>query len=381
MLSLWRANMQPDAKKILIVSSSGRPLAASATRAGCQAYVIDLFEDFDTSALSVASKNACANNAFHFDESKLQQAVQTFDDVEFDAVVYGAGFEADTHLLETLNTKNKLFGNSAELVRNLKDPATFFGLLDSLEIPFPAVRLNVPSDPDGWLAKTIGATGGAHVQSAQGVSASEQIYFQRFEAGRNLSVLFLADGKKSQVIGFSEQHAQKIGDAPYFYVGSINHAPLAAGMQKHIADKLDLIVRTTGLVGLNGIDFIQRDNEYFVLEINPRPTATMELYDADFAQGLLHAHLQACEGELTAADSHEKVIRGHRIVFAQQKTKVPLSFKFPGWCADIPQPGSFVAQDAPLCSVLANGTDRDQVMQLLQQRSTQIQFQLSEQAA
>jgi uncharacterized protein len=373
--------MQLEAKKILIVASSGRPLAVSAMRAGHQSYVIDLFEDFDTSAMSVASKNACANKALRFDEMKLQQALNEFDDVDFSAVVYGAGFEGDTELIDLLNAKNKLFGNSPELVRNLKDPATFFGLLDSLDMPFPAVRLNVPSDPDGWLAKTIGATGGAHVQSAQGVSAGEKTYFQRFEAGRNLSVLFLANGKKAQIIGFSEQLTQKIGDAPYCYVGAINHALLPEDMQKHIADKLDLLVATTGLIGLNGVDFIQRDHQYFVLEINPRPTAAMELYDTDFAQGLLHAHLQACEGELIAADPHEKIIRGHRIVFAQQNTKVPQSFKFPDWCADIPQPGSFVTQDAPLCSVLANGADRNQVMQLLKQHSIDIQFQLTEQAA
>jgi uncharacterized protein len=373
--------MQPEAKKILIVSSSGRPLVASARRAGYLSYVIDLFEDFDTSTMSIANRSACADHALCFDEIKLQQAVQAFDAIEFDAVVYGAGFEGNTELLDILNTKNKLFGNSPELVSNLKDPATFFGLLDSLEIPFPSVRLNVPSDPDGWLAKTIGASGGAHVQSAQGVSAGEQVYFQRFEAGRNLSVLFLANGKKAQVLGFSEQLTQKIGDAPYCYAGAISHAALPDEMQKHIADKLDSLVATTGLVGLNSVDFIQRDNEYFVLEINPRPTATMELYDADFAQGLLHAHLQACEGEFTASVSSGDIIRGHRIVFAQQNTKVPASFKFPEWCADIPQPGSFVTQDAPLCSVLATDGERNKVMQLLEQRSTQIQFQLAELAA
>lgn len=373
--------MQPEAKKILIVSSTGRALAASARRANYQTYVIDLFEDFDTSEMSVTCKNACANNALHFDKIKLQQALNAFNDIDFSAVVYGAGFEGDIDLLDMLNTKNALFGNSSELVRNLKDPATFFGLLESLEIPFPQVRLSVPSDPDGWLAKTVGATGGAHVQSAQGVSTSEKTYFQRFEAGRNLSVLFLADGKKAQIVGFSEQLVQKVGDAPYCYIGAINHAVLPDTMKKNIADKIDLLVSTTGLVGFNGVDFIQRDDKYFVLEINPRPTATMELYDADYAQGLLHAHLQACEGELTAKTASEKILRGHTIVFAEQNTKIPASFKFPGWCANIPQPGSFVSQDAPLCSVLTSGTDRDQIMQSLQQRSQQIQFQLAEQAA
>lgn len=373
--------MQPDTKKILIVASSGRAFAASALRAGYASYVIDLFEDFDMVAMSVATKNAGAENALRFDSTKLQQAIASFDQIDFDAVIYGAGFEAESNLLEMLNAKNTLFGNSPELVDNLKQPATFFGLLDHLDIPFPSVRLNVPIDAEGWLAKSIGATGGAHVQAAQGVATSNEIYFQQFEAGRNLSVLFLANGKNAQVVGFNEQLTQTVGDARFCYAGAIGHADLPTEMKTKISAKLDSLVETTGLVGLNSLDFIQRDDQYFVLEINPRLSATLELYDADFAHGLLHAHTQACEGVLPETMPTEKIIRGHKIVRAQQNLKVPTAFAFPAYCADIPQPGSFVVKGAPLCSVLANGASRDEVAKQLAQLSAEIQCQFVEQAA
>lgn len=373
--------MQPETKNILLASYSARALAASAARAGYHVYVIDLFEDFDTTALSVASAKACADHALRFDKIKLQQAMSSFAGIEFSAVIYGAGFEADTGLLEILNVQNNLFGNSPELVLNLKHPTTFFGLLHILNMPFPQVRLTAPSDADGWLAKTIGATGGTHVASAQGVSANDQIYFQQFEAGRNLSVLFLADGKQSRIVGFNEQLVQRVGSSPYCYSGAISHARMPDELKSQIAAKLDLLVETTGLVGLNGIDFILRDEKYFVLEINPRPTATMELYDADFPQGLLHAHVQACEGVLPDAVPGEQTIRGHQIVWAQQNTRVPATFSFPRWCADIPQPGSFIAQGAPLCSVLADAHDHDETLRLLERRSAEIQIQLLELAA
>jgi predicted ATP-grasp superfamily ATP-dependent carboligase len=381
MLLPWRVNMQREAKNILIAASSGRALAASARRAGYIAYVIDLFEDFDTAAMSAAIKNACAENTLRFDKTKLQQAVDSLAGIDFYAVVYGAGFEQDTTLLDALNTKNNLYGNSAELVDNLKQPATFFVLLDHLDMPFPQIRVNVPLDAEGWIAKTIGATGGAHVRSAQGVASSEDIYFQRFQAGRNLSVLFLANGKKAQVVGFSEQLTQSVGDARYCYSGSISHADLPIEMKNHIARKLNALVETTGLVGLNSVDFILYDDKYFVVEINPRLSATMELYDPDFPQGLLQAHMQACEGELPESMPTEKNIRGHKIVWAQQNIKVPASFAFPAYCADIPQPGSFITKNAPLCSVLASATQHNEVTTLLTKRSIEIQFQLSEQAA
>lgn len=373
--------MLPETKNILLASCSGRALAASAARAGYHVYVIDLFEDFDTNAVSVASAKACADHALRFDKIKLQHAVSAFAGIEFSAVVYGAGFEGDTGLLEILNVQNNLFGNSPELVLNLKHPTTFFGLLHILDIPFPQVRLNVPSDADGWLAKTIGATGGTHVASAQGVAANDHLYFQQFEAGRNLSVLFLADGKQSRVVGFSEQLIRHIGNSPYCYSGAISHTRVPDELKQEIAAKLDLLVETTGLVGLNGIDFILRGEKYFVLEINPRPTATLELYDADFPQGLLHAHLRACEGVLPDAVPGELTIRGQQIVWAQQITRVPATFSFPPWCADIPQPGSVIAHGAPLCSVLADAYDQDETLRLLERRGAEIQNQLLELAA
>ncbi|MGB8337816.1 MAG: ATP-grasp domain-containing protein [Burkholderiales bacterium] len=373
--------MQRDAKNILIAASSGRALAASARRAGYISYIIDLFEDFDTVAMSAATKNACAKNTLRFDKIKLQQAIDSFAAIDFHAIVFGAGFEQDTALLDVLNTQNNLFGNSPELIESLKQPATFFGLLDHLDIPFARVRVNVPLDADGWLAKTIAATGGAHVQAAQAVAASDDIYFQRFEEGRNLSMLFLANGKKAQLVGFNEQLTQAVGDARYCYSGAINHAELPDEMKNQIARKLAALVETTGLVGLNSVDFILRDDKYFVLEINPRLSATVELYDQDFPRGLLHAHMRACEGELPESMPAEKNIRGHKIVWAQQNTKLPATFKFPAWCADIPQPGSFIAKDAPLCSVLVNGPSHAAVLAQLEKRSAEIQSQLLEQAA
>jgi predicted ATP-grasp superfamily ATP-dependent carboligase len=194
-------------------------------------------------------------------------------------------------------------------------------------------------------------------------------------------VLFLANGKTAQVVGFNEQLTQPVGDARFCYSGAISHAELPQEMKNQIARKLEALVETTGLVGLNSMDFIQRDDEYFALEINPRLSATMELYDVDFAQGLLHAHMQACEGVLPEAMPAEQNIRGHKIVWAEKNTKLPVSFTFPSWCADIPQPGSFVAKDAPLCSVLASNLTHAAVLSQLEKYSADLQSQLLEQAA
>ncbi len=373
--------MPHEVKKLLLVAQSARAMAASACRGGYASYVIDLFQDFDMNSMAIESKNACAENALCFDEARLLRAAESFAQKQWDGLIFGSGFENDLSLFEKLAADKKLYGNAPDVIRRVKSPTEFFTLLDQIGMPHPETQCKAPSDSRNWLVKTIGGAGGNHVRHAQNVAANEEHYFQRFEAGRNLSVLFLANGKHAHVIGFNEQQLAPTSDAPFRYGGAVNHTPLAETVRADITQKLDGLVAATGLVGLNGIDFILRDNEYFVLELNPRPTATMELYDTDFPRGLLHWHIAACGGHLPNDVSREKTIRGHAIVFGSNALNVPPRFAFPDWCADFPYGGSFVTKDAPLCSVQASGDSHERVTRLLDQRRRDIQSMLQEQAA
>ena len=149
-----------------------------------------------------------------------------------------------------------------------------------------------------------------------------------------------------------------------------------------IARKLDQLVAATGLAGLNGMDFLLRGNEYRVLEINPRPCATMDLYDADCAESLFGWHLRACRGELPQAQlvTH-KIARGHAVVHAERSLRIPLNMRFPEWVSDIPGSGKQFAPGAPLCMVHAQGTSMQQVKRLLMQRQSVIARAITEEAA
>ena len=81
-------------------------------------------------------------------------------------LVYGAGFEDRPALLARLCRGRTLCGNTPETVARTKDPHTFFATLDALGIPHPEISLIAPRDPQGWLAKRIGGSGGAHVVPA-----------------------------------------------------------------------------------------------------------------------------------------------------------------------------------------------------------------------
>ncbi len=215
-------------------------------------------------------------------------------------LVYGSGFEGRTKLLAQLARGRTLFGNAPDTVAQIKDPSRFFPMLDSLGIAHPETRLEPPADVTGWLVKRSGGAGGSHVTPARPRHrARPGRYFQKLQSGRTLSVLFAADGHEARVIGINEQWTAALHSARLTAMAARSVAWCCPRPCKHGLRHCSVeLVRSTGLVGLNGLDFLFDGNEPCVLEINPRPTATIDLYDADFDNGLLAFHLRACRGEL-----------------------------------------------------------------------------------
>ncbi|HKQ25520.1 MAG TPA: ATP-grasp domain-containing protein [Burkholderiales bacterium] len=372
----------PENLPLLLVSASGRALAQSAARAGVRAVVLDLFNDLDVRAVAVASRRVAAPNG-KFDSRQLIAAAQELCPPETcSGLVYGSGFEGRTRLLKRLSNGRTLFGNPPDTVAALKDPARFFPLLDRLGIAHPDIRLEPPADVAGWLVKRNGGAGGRHVRKArQQHRANAQRYFQRFQPGRTLSVLFAADGHHARVVGFNEQWTAGVPHgAPYCYGGAVSQPPLPRQTQRRIAGLLDDLVQVFGLVGLNGLDFILAGETPSVLEINPRPTATIDLYDVDIGGGMLALHLRACRGELPDIPV-VNIARAHAIVYAAVALRVPVRIEWPEWCTDLPESGSVIPMGAPVCSVHAAAATSAGARELVLARRSRMEESLLERAA
>ena len=373
----------PEQLPLLVVSACGRALARSAARGGRPVVVLDLFNDMDVRALAAASCSVAARNG-KFDARRLLAAAQALCPPDrCGGLVYGSGFEGRTRLLAQLAQGRTLFGNAPDTVAQLKEPVRFFAMLDEFGLAHPETRLDPPADVSGWLVKRAGGAGGSHVKKAsRRHRARAQRYFQRRQGGRTLSVLFAADGRSARVIGFNEQWTAGIAQcAPYCYGGAVSGISLPLAARARIATGLDRLVRATGLVGLNGLDFIlDADGEPYVLELNPRPTATIDLYDADFAGGLLALHLRACRGELPAIQ-RPGGSRAHAIVYATDAVRVPAGMNWPQWCTDIPESGSQIPAAAPLCSVHAQAASSARARAMAMLRRGMISTLFSRKAA
>ncbi|HEU5169237.1 MAG TPA: ATP-grasp domain-containing protein [Gemmatimonadales bacterium] len=367
----------------LVAAVTGRALAASAARGGHATVVLDCFADQDTRALAAASRAVMSPRGIRFDGTALLGAAGTLaPPARCAGLVYGSGFEGRTALLGRLAAGRRLYGNQPAVVAAVKDPRRFFPLLDRLGIRYPPVRFRPPASPAAWLVKEPGGAGGAHVRRADRGRAPAGAYFQRFARGRSLSALFLADGRRACVLGFSAQWTMAARPGrPFLYGGAIGGVGLPAAVESDLRARLDRLVAATGLVGLNGLDFLQRGDAWLALEVNPRPTATLELYDADYSRGLFDWHLRACRGELPERAARPRAVRAHAVVYLSGPGRVSRAFSFPDWCRDVPAPGTRFDPGDPVCTVHGAAPNAERALALVHRRRTIIQTALLGRAA
>jgi predicted ATP-grasp superfamily ATP-dependent carboligase len=340
---------------ILIVASSGRMLAQAARNAGLNPLVIDLFADLDTQCHAKAFKQIPS-----LAEEHLIPSVDYFiEHYAITHVIYGSGFEYYPESLRYLGSRLIVLGNLSETFIKLHDKPAFFSSLDKLNIPHPEVCYYAPDCSDNWLVKPMRGQGGLGIKRYYPQErADSAVYWQKYQAGTQHSVLFLANGQEVQVIGFNTQWTVSLNENQEFiFSGIMNSCGLLNDQKELITDWLKKLVPFFALKGLNSLDFIQAGDKSLVLEINPRPSASMQLYDAD----LLNRHVKASRGELTDYRLPAGYT-GYQIVYAKQDMLIPEAFAWPKWCMDLPECGVMCRTGQPICSIIVHQKRAQSVM-------------------
>jgi predicted ATP-grasp superfamily ATP-dependent carboligase len=361
MRSSWPVNSLPDSGAdrgfVLIAAVSGRALAAAASRAGYRPLVVDLFGDLDTQALAAASVREPGGLSRGFRRDRLLPALEDLAAARAPVgLVYGTGFEDRPALLQAVADRYPLLGNSPATVRKVKRPVALAALCRRLGIPHP------PMSRDGagegpWLEKRAGGSGGGHVRPArQWPISSRRHYLQRQLPGRTIAALVLADGARSIVLGFTEQWAEHAPGLTYRYGGAVRPAEISSQAAAGMTDAIDRIVPEVGLVGLNSADFVLDEDDFHLLEINPRPGATLDVFSAD---SLFHLHVEASRGRLPAQAPLFTGAKAAAVVYTRRRVVLPPNFGWPPWTADWQPSGVLVRAGEPLCTVLADAETPD----------------------
>ncbi|MEG6509357.1 ATP-grasp domain-containing protein [Methyloligella sp. 2.7D] len=359
---------------VLIASVSARSLAAAARAAGLVPLTADFFADRDTQELAAASLKLPGSLSVGFTEAPLMEALQQLADKApspVQGVIYGSGFEDKPELLRRISERWPLLGNDADTVDAINSPDIFFGALEALHIPHPETSLTPPPDPEGWLAKRIGGAGGSHVVWAGSAHGSHGLYYQRKITGRPVSCLFVGNGEEARILGFSMQWAASTSGRLWRYGGAAQPAELDAPIKDAMSGWVAQLVSHFGLQGLGSADFLVDREDAQLLEINPRPGATLDIFAATEAP-LLSFHLDAVTTRKLPSLPVPPGAAASAIVFAPRALTIPPDFDWPPYAADLPKPGERIEQDRPICTVQADGSDAEAARRLAEKRVSSI---------
>jgi len=354
---------------ILILALSGRALTQAARRAGTDVIVVDLFGDVDTRSLAPWYRLP-GNLEEGIDGAELLALARALSE-RVDGIVYGAGFEADPALLGELARLAPLIGNPREIVAAIKDPFWFAELLRRLSLPQPEVAA-LPQPGTRWLRKLRGGSGGTHIERATAtmVAADGEHYFQAVAPGDPVSAIFAANGRAARVIGLSAQWAVPTATRPFRYGGCAGPVHLAPKLRTEIERACHAIAAATGLVGLNSLDMLVTVDAFTILEVNPRPGATLDVFDRPSGPSLWACHVNAVRGELPALPAASTSgARATMVVYADQPRYVPAAFIWDNGIADIPTPESCIPAGAPVCTVMAAASDAGAARALAEERA------------
>jgi predicted ATP-grasp superfamily ATP-dependent carboligase len=360
---------------IAVAAISARAMAEAAADDGFNVVALDLFGDVDTRRAASRWISIGTPASLRIDAASVIAALRALACERKGAGpvlgwIAGSGFEGEPALLEEGAAMLPLIGTSPAAVRRLRDPAAFFGFLGARVMPYPQVLLQPPDDLTGWLMKDAYGCGGWHVchaPSSIGETPSAHHYFQREMGGVPMSATFIANGSDVHVLGFNEMTVRRFGTRPFVFCGVVGPLPVPEEIATRVTSVARALAVEFELRGLCSLDFMRDGDAIGVLEVNPRPPASMSLYRRPpGTPGLMQAHLRAClYGELPAAPAPVQDVEGIEIVFAPRPMNLHAGAArqlaaWPG-VRDLPDAGQRFDIGDPLCTLTASGATADQV--------------------
>jgi uncharacterized protein len=358
--------------KLGVVAISARVMAELAALDGFAVFAADLFGDVDTRRACQDWQCAGESGSLLINTTKVMQWLHGLARRgDMLGWVPGSGFEALPALLAEGAALLPLIGMPARDVQRVRDPRVFFDFLATHGLAHPPVCFGAPAKPGGWLIKNAGACGGGHIRALSPDAATlpdALHYFQRKVDGTPMSATFVANGREARLLGINQLLVQP-PPTPYAYAGVIGPVPLAEPAAGRLQCALGLLSAGMALRGLCSLDFMFDGSEVLLLEVNPRPPASMALYGRRVRGGLMRAHVDACRlgvlPTLAALPPGDGAVHGEQIIFARHPLQIDAATSrtlhtWPG-CHDVPAAGTAVAPGAPLCSLSAAGASAEQV--------------------
>ena len=383
--------------KIGVIGFNARPIACSLKKMGALVYVSDYWGDDDLPLCSTHWTSVLHPTKGHRQRRRLEKPtrellidnfLESFDGYDFDIVIIGSGFDDYPESLQPIARKWVLAGNSISQIRNARNHRKIRDILEEYEIGMPRswtvnsideIQKMTEYVDFPFVIRPATSGGGRGIRFIRNQSDYESIFdhlmtkyekilVQEYISGLDFSCSILSTNSEARTISIQGQFigTPSAGrNCDFVYCGNYIPFELDLPIRKRINEFCEVVCNQLNLIGSNGIDFIiDKNNQIWFLEINPRIQGSMELLELSSGISLVLQHVNASNGNLfTKPLKYSPAVR--LVVFARSSGFVPDLNAFK--CkknsthelriVDRTPEGVFVKHRDPVCTILSTNQD------------------------
>jgi predicted ATP-grasp superfamily ATP-dependent carboligase len=296
--------------------------------------------------------------------------------------LYTGPLENEPDLIDTIALDRPLWGQPGRILRLVRDPHRLAFELDRGGFRFPEIRQRPTLDEGPWLLKPYASGGGLRIEhwnQSERSSVPEGFCLQRQIRGTPISAIFLGDDERTRLVGITRQ-ILSAGPNPFLYLGSFGPWPIAESLRTETFRLGRMLAATFGLRGLFGVDMIQNRGSLWVIEVNPRYTASVEILEWTTGLPLMAEHARCFQpiGGVISPNGRPKVAFAAKqtiltsrdwVMPASDLPLFPLEGPLPGcWFSDLPEPGERFAAGQPVLTLNVTGRTEAEVQASLEDR-------------
>ena len=358
--------MSESSLRVLVIGINIRHIAVSATRAGHEVIAVDCYSDMDL-------ERSVKETALMPRERAEELLPVYIDKFQPDVVVLGPGLEA----ARISDVGAHVLNNPTEKAALVSDKLWQAKWLEQNGFPFIKTQI-LPEAENFHFPLIVKPRKGAGGVGCQLIKNEDELSLLSFEAGlivqdlvfgKPVSVSVIGTGHEARAVAVNEQliGAPWTGAKGFRYSGNIT--PLRPPYF-NILEMAEEIIAKLGLLGSNGVDFLLTRQGPVVVEINPRFQGSLDTVELATQMNVFQAHMQAFWGMLPKRPK-PRCTAGRAIIYSTRDLEIKKDLSY-DWVTDVPRIGSRIKNDEPILSILAKGSNRDEVMSLLLERAAML---------
>ncbi|MBC7074821.1 MAG: carbamoyl-phosphate synthase large subunit [Syntrophomonadaceae bacterium] len=290
-------------RKVLVIGSGPIRIGQGVEFDYCSVHCVWALRDAGIKAIiannnpETVSTDFDTSDRLYFEPLIFEDVMNIVEEEEPEGVIVQFGGQTAINLADRLDKAGvKILGTSNESIDRAEDRDRFDAMVEKLGIPRPPGKSVFSAEEAVTVAERIGypvlvrpsyVLGGRameivyneaelrqYMESAVKVSREHPVLVDKYLLGTEIEVDAICDGKEVLIPGIM-QHIERAGVHSGDSMAVFPAHDISQSIQEKIVEYTEKIALELEVKGLINIQFVEFDNELYVLEVNPRSSRTV----------------------------------------------------------------------------------------------------------